>query len=104
MCCCISAVSALLNQCSPLVSGLLWHVLTFLETRAFFNGSKLLTVLTSTFSSFTQDFSNNLNGLLGALSPGVKRLGHEADHSPPSSAKNGGAIPQLPHASSLHSA
>jgi hypothetical protein len=30
-------------------------------------------------------------------------LGHEADYSPPSSAevKNGGAIPPLPHASSL---
>jgi hypothetical protein len=34
----------------------------------------------------------------GALSPGVKRPGREADHSPPSSAevKNGGAIPPLP--------
>jgi hypothetical protein len=33
----------------------------------------------------------------GALSPGVKRLGREADHSPPSSAEieNGGAIPPL---------
>jgi hypothetical protein len=40
----------------------------------------------------------------GALSPGVKQQGHEADHSPPSSAevKNGGAIPSLPHASSWH--
>jgi hypothetical protein len=37
----------------------------------------------------------------GALSLGVKRLGQEADHSPPSSAEvnNGGAIPQLPHTS-----
>jgi hypothetical protein len=35
----------------------------------------------------------------GALSLGVKRLGCEADHSPPSSAgdMNGGAIPPLPH-------
>jgi hypothetical protein len=42
----------------------------------------------------------------GALSPGVKRLGREADHSPPSSAevKNDGAIPTLPHMSSRHSA
>jgi hypothetical protein len=34
------------------------------------------------------------------LSPGVKRTGREADHSPPTSAKvkNGGAIPPLPHA------
>jgi hypothetical protein len=34
----------------------------------------------------------------GALSPGVKQQGHEADHSPPSNAevKNGGAIPPLP--------
>jgi hypothetical protein len=38
----------------------------------------------------------------GAISPWVKLLGHEADHSPPSSAevKNGGAVPQLPHMSS----
>jgi hypothetical protein len=43
---------------------------------------------------------------IGALSPGVKRSGHEADNSPPSSAevKNGGAIPSLPHTSSWHSA
>jgi hypothetical protein len=40
----------------------------------------------------------------GALSPGVKRLGHEADHSPTSSAevKNFGAIPSIPHMSSWH--
>jgi hypothetical protein len=40
----------------------------------------------------------------GALSPGVKRQGCEADHSPPSSAeaKKGGAIPPLPHMSSWH--
>jgi hypothetical protein len=39
------------------------------------------------------------NGYLGAFSPGVKRQGDEADHSPPSSAevKEGGAIPPLPH-------
>jgi hypothetical protein len=44
--------------------------------------------------------------VLEALSPGVKRLGREADHSPPSSAevKNGIAIPPLPHASSWHTA
>jgi hypothetical protein len=42
----------------------------------------------------------------GALSPGVKRPGREADHSPPSSAdvKNGGAIPLLPHMPSWHRA
>jgi hypothetical protein len=35
----------------------------------------------------------------GAISPGVKRPGREADHSPPSSAEvnNGGAIPPPPH-------
>jgi hypothetical protein len=34
----------------------------------------------------------------------VKRLGHNADHSDPSSAevKNGGTIPPLPHTSSWH--
>jgi hypothetical protein len=34
----------------------------------------------------------------GELSPGKKRLGREAHHSPPSSAeaKNGGSIPPLP--------
>jgi hypothetical protein len=38
----------------------------------------------------------------GNTFPGVKRLGREADHSPPSSSevKNGGAIPALPHTSS----
>jgi hypothetical protein len=37
---------------------------------------------------------------------GVKRLGHEADHSPPSSAEveNGGTISPLPLMSSWHSA
>jgi hypothetical protein len=36
--------------------------------------------------------------VLGALSPGVKQLGHEAGCSPPSGAevKNGGAVPQHP--------
>jgi hypothetical protein len=36
---------------------------------------------------------------------GVRQLMHEADHSPPSNAeaKNGGAIPPLPHVSSWHS-
>jgi hypothetical protein len=36
------------------------------------------------------------------LSPGLKRPGREADHSPPTSAeaKNSGAIPVLPHTSS----
>jgi hypothetical protein len=34
----------------------------------------------------------------GSFSPELKRLGREADHSPPSGAKikNGGAIPPLP--------
>jgi hypothetical protein len=38
---------------------------------------------------------------IGALSPGVKGQGREANHSPPSSAKvkNGGAISPLPHMS-----
>jgi hypothetical protein len=41
----------------------------------------------------------------GALSLRVKQQGHEADHSPPSSAeaKKGRAIPPLPHMSSQHS-
>jgi hypothetical protein len=40
----------------------------------------------------------------GALPPGVKRLGREADHSPPPIAevKNGGAILLLPDTSSWH--
>jgi hypothetical protein len=44
--------------------------------------------------------------VLGALSSGVKRLGREPNHSPPSSAevKNGGAIPPLPLLSSWRSA
>jgi hypothetical protein len=38
----------------------------------------------------------------GALSPGVRQPGREAEHSPPYSVedKNGGAIPPLPHMSS----
>jgi hypothetical protein len=38
-------------------------------------------------------------GTAGSFSPGVKRPGCEADHSPPSSTevKNGGAIPPLLH-------
>jgi hypothetical protein len=36
----------------------------------------------------------------GALSPGVKRPGREAHHSPPSEVKNGGAASSLPHISS----
>jgi hypothetical protein len=42
----------------------------------------------------------------GALSLGVKQLGCEAGHLPPSSAeiKNGGAVPPLPHISSWHGA
>jgi hypothetical protein len=41
----------------------------------------------------------------GALSPGVKLPGREADPSPPSNTevKNGGAIPLLFHMSSWHS-
>jgi hypothetical protein len=41
------------------------------------------------------------SGYRGTLSPGTKRPGREADHSPPSSAqvKNDGAIPPLPHTS-----
>jgi hypothetical protein len=40
----------------------------------------------------------------GALSPGVRRPGREADHPPPSSAKikNGEAITPLPQTSSRH--
>jgi hypothetical protein len=43
-------------------------------------------------------FSFLSNGSRRALSLGVQRLGREADHSPPSSAKvkNGEAIPPLP--------
>jgi hypothetical protein len=46
------------------------------------------------------------NGYQEVISPGAKRTGHEADHSPSSNAKvkNGGAIPTLPHMSSWHSA
>jgi hypothetical protein len=42
------------------------------------------------------------NGQLGTRSQGVKRKGHEAGHSPLSSAevKNGGAVPALRHMSS----
>jgi hypothetical protein len=41
----------------------------------------------------------------GALSPGVKRPGREADHSPPSAeVKNTGPIHPLPHTSSWRGA
>jgi hypothetical protein len=44
--------------------------------------------------------------VLRALSPGVKRKGHEAGHSPPSGAyvKNGRGIPALTHFPLSHSA
>jgi hypothetical protein len=44
------------------------------------------------------------SGAPTALSPGVKLLGHEVDHSPPSTAevKNGGAIPPISHMASWH--
>jgi hypothetical protein len=40
----------------------------------------------------------------GAVSPGIKRQGREADHSVPSRSKikNSGAIPPLPRTSSWH--
>jgi hypothetical protein len=40
-----------------------------------------------------------INWIPGILSPGVKRSGHEAEHSPPSSGevKSGGAITPLSH-------
>jgi hypothetical protein len=40
----------------------------------------------------------------GGSFPGVKRLGHEADHSPPASAevKNDGVIPPLRHVFMAH--
>jgi hypothetical protein len=43
-----------------------------------------------------------MQGVPGTVSPGVKRQGSEAYHSPPSSTgiKNGGAIFPLPHTSS----
>jgi hypothetical protein len=42
----------------------------------------------------------------GGVSPGLKRQGREADHSPPCSAevKNGSVIPSLPHTSSWRGA
>jgi hypothetical protein len=42
----------------------------------------------------------------GAVSPGIKQPGREANRSPPSNAefKNGGAIPSLTHTSSWRSA
>jgi hypothetical protein len=44
--------------------------------------------------------------VLGALSLGVKRQGHEGAHSPPSHTEivNGGAIPPVPHTSSWRAA
>jgi hypothetical protein len=42
----------------------------------------------------------------GDCIPGVKWPGHDADHSPPSSAEveNGAAVPPLPHTCSWHDA
>jgi hypothetical protein len=46
------------------------------------------------------------NGYGGGVAPGLKRLGREADHTPPSRAevKNGGTTPPFPHVFSWHSA
>jgi hypothetical protein len=53
-----------------------------------------------------QPTKSPLQWLSGALSPGIKRPGGAADHSPPSNdeIKNGGSIPPLPHTSPLLSA
>jgi hypothetical protein len=53
-----------------------------------------------------KDFSVPPLGTGGRFPRGVKRLGREADQSPPSSAevKNGWTVPPLPHMSSWHSA
>jgi hypothetical protein len=61
--------------------------------------------LYSTASSSGDHLASHPVGPRGS-SPGVRRLGREADHSPPSSAKvkNGGAIPSLPHTSSWRAA
>jgi hypothetical protein len=55
---------------------------------------------------FWGQFSLLSNWYWRALSPGVKRQGHEADHLPPSNAgvKNVGAIYPLPQLSSWHDA
>jgi hypothetical protein len=52
------------------------------------------------------DSVQTVSGAHSSISPEVKQLGREADHSPPSSieVKNGGAIPPLPQMSSWHSA
>jgi hypothetical protein len=54
------------------------------------------------FLCYTAAIADIYTGYHGAIPPGIKRPGCEADHSPSSSAmvKNRGAIPSLPHTSS----
>jgi hypothetical protein len=88
----------------------------FIPTGLFYEGKPLSSDIShaSTLRSFSSDIDRltvgptqpSVQWVLGALSPGVKWQGREADHSPPSSAEvnNGGTIPPLPSMSSWHSA
>jgi hypothetical protein len=64
----------------------------------FFAGARDFSLLHSVQTGSGVHPASYPNGTVG-FSPGVKRQGREADHSPPSSAevKNGGAIPPLPY-------
>jgi hypothetical protein len=64
-------------------------------------GQKIVLLLTA-YKPALGPIQPPIHWVPGALSPGVKRQGREADHSPPFSAevKNGGAIPPIPHMSS----
>lgn len=83
------SLSELLNHCLPVVIGLLSHVLTFLDTWAFFKGHRLLTVLNQLHSVVSHRILiTQFEWMAGAHSLGVKQLGHEAVSSPLSVFKN----------------
>jgi hypothetical protein len=67
------------------------------------NGNLLFSVMPKLALGLTQP---PMQWVPGAVLPGVKQQGHEADHSPPSSAKvkNRGAVPSLLHTSSWRGA
>jgi hypothetical protein len=72
---------------------------------SFPGGDKVFLLLTAS-RPFLWPTQPHAQGVLGVLSPDVKRWGREAYHLPPPSAKfmNGGAIPPFPQISSCHSA
>jgi hypothetical protein len=81
------------------------------NTRYKYKGNLIISIQTICFIFITsrptlEHTQPHTQWVSGALSPGVKLQGREADHSYASSEEimNGGTIPPLPHMASCHSA